>query len=396
VEVLVTQTSQTPAIDFRLDDPAVAKDPGPFYEELRSTCPVGRTDAHGGFWIVSRYADIHEAALNTEAFSNASGVIIPPAPNPPSLCLEQDEPQHRIYRKPMQTWFSSGRMAKLEASIRSIVTGLIDAVIEDGRCNIGAVLAEPVPPVVIASMLGLPETDWQWFGERNHQFLRLVSEGDYAGSQATAGELVVYLTGKLEERRSAPQNDMLSDIVAIEVDGEPISTEGAVSLAYLILAAGHETTVGAIGGMLYRLASSAATRDRLLADPSLVPSAVEEALRLESPLPGLGRMLLKDTTLAGVDMPEAERVMLLYGAANRDASVFEDADQFKVDRANNRHLAFGVGIHRCVGAPLARMELRVALEEVLRRMPGIRLDPEHDVVVDYHFSRSFDALPVVW
>jgi cytochrome P450 len=396
VEVLVTQTSQTPAIDFRLDDPAVAKDPGPFYEELRSTCPVGRTDAHGGFWIVSRYADIHEAALNTEAFSNASGVIIPPAPNPPSLCLEQDEPQHRIYRKPMQTWFSSGRMAKLEASIRSIVTGLIDAVIEDGRCNIGAVLAEPVPPVVIASMLGLPETDWQWFGERNHQFLRLVSEGDYAGSQATAGELVVYLTGKLEERRSAPQNDMLSDIVAIEVDGEPISTEGAVSLAYLILAAGHETTVGAIGGMLYRLASSAATRDRLLADPSLVPSAVEEALRLESPLPGLGRMLLKDTTLAGVDMPEAERVMLLYGAANRDASVFEDADQFKVDRANNRHLAFGVGIHRCVGAPLARMELRVVLEEVLRRMPGIRLDPEHDVVVDYHFSRSFDALPVVW
>lgn len=392
----MTQTSQTPAIDFRLDDPAVAKDPGPFYEELRSTCPVGRTDAHGGFWIVSRYADIHEAALNTEAFSNASGVIIPPAPNPPSLCLEQDEPQHRIYRKPMQTWFSSGRMAKLEASIRSIVTGLIDAVIEDGRCNIGAVLAEPVPPVVIASMLGLPETDWQWFGERNHQFLRLVSEGDYAGSQATAGELVVYLTGKLEERRSAPQNDMLSDIVAIEVDGEPISTEGAVSLAYLILAAGHETTVGAIGGMLYRLASSAATRDRLLADPSLVPSAVEEALRLESPLPGLGRMLLKDTTLAGVDMPEAERVMLLYGAANRDASVFEDADQFKVDRANNRHLAFGVGIHRCVGAPLARMELRVVLEEVLRRMPGIRLDPEHDVVVDYHFSRSFDALPVVW
>lgn len=392
----MTQTNQTPAIDFRLDDPAVAKDPGPFYEELRSTCPVGRTAAHGGFWVISRYADIHEAALNTEAFSNASGVIIPPAPNPPSLCLEQDEPQHRIYRKPMQTWFSSGRMAKLEASIRSIVTALIDAVIEDGRCNIGAVLAEPVPPVVIASMLGLPEADWQWFGERNHQFLRLVSEGDYAGSQATAGELVVYLTAKLEERRSAPQNDMLSDIVAIDVDGEPISTEGALSLAYLILAAGHETTVGAIGGMLYRLASSAAIRDRLLADPSLVPSAVEEALRLESPLPGLGRMLLKDTTLAGVDMPEAERVMLLYGAANRDASVFEDAEQFKVDRPNNRHLAFGVGIHRCVGAPLARMELRVVLEEVLRRMPGIRLDPEADVVVDYHFSRSFDALPVVW
>jgi len=392
----VTQTNQTPATEFLLDDPVVAKNPGPFFEELRSKCPVARTDAHGGFWIVSRYADVHEAALNTAAFSSASGVVIPHAPNPPALCLEQDEPEHRIYRRPMQTWFSAARMAKLEDSVRDVVTRLIDRVIDDRQCNIGAVLAEPVPPVVIALMLGLPESDWPWFRDRNHQFLRLASEGDFEGSAGAVQDLVGYLTGKLEERRTAPTGDMLSDIVAIEVDGERISVEDAVSLAFLILAAGHETTVGAIGGLLYRVAESSETRDRLLADPSLVPSAVEEALRLEPPLPGLGRMLVKDTTLAGVDMPEAERVMLLFGAANRDASVFDDPEQFKVDRLNNRHLTFGVGIHRCVGAPLARLELRVVLEEVLRRMPGIRLEFDDRVSVDYHFARSYTELPVVW
>lgn len=392
----MTQIGQTPTTDFLLDDPVVAKNPGPFFEELRSKCPVTKADAHGGFWIVSRYADVHEAALNTAAFSNASGVTIPPAPNPPCLCLEQDEPDHRIYRRPMQTWFSAGRMAKLEDSIRDVVTDLIDGVIDDRQCNIGAVLAEPLPPVVIGLMLGLPESDWSWFRERNGEYLRLGSEGDHAGAEAAVLDLVGYLVAQLEERRTAPTSDMLSDILAIEVDGAPISMEGAVSLAFLILAAGHETTVGAIGGMLYHLAKNADVRDRLLADPSLVPGAVEEALRLEPPLPGLGRMLLEDTTVAGVDMPAAERVMLLYAAANRDGSVFEDPEQFKVDRANNRHLTFGVGIHRCVGAPLARLEMRVVLEEVLRRMPGIRLESDDGVRVGYHFSRAYTQLPVVW
>jgi cytochrome P450 len=189
---------------------------------------------------------------------------------------------------------------------------------------------------------------------------------------------------------------LLSDIVAINVDGVSISTEDAISLAFLILAAGHETTVGAIGGMLYHVAKSAQLRARLLADPSLVPSAVEESLRLEPPLMGLGRMLLSDTTVAGVTMPEAERVMLLFGAANRDPTVFEGAEEFNIDRGNNRHLAFGVGVHRCVGAPLARLEMRVVLEEVLRRMPEIRLESDDDVRVNYQFARSYQNLPVVW
>lgn len=386
----------TPVTDFLLDEPAVAKDPGPFFDELRSRCPVARTEAHGGFWVVSRYADVRDAAMHPKVFSSAGGVTIPPVPKPPVPCLEQDEPDHRLFRRPMQAWFSSGRMAKLEDKIREVVTRLLDTVADDGRADIAKVLAEPVPPVVIALILGLPESDWPWFRQRSGDFFKMGAAGDSEGAAAAVMELMGYLAGQLEERRGAPRDDMLSDILDIVVDGEPISTETAISLAFLILAAGHETTVGGIGGMLYQVAKDSSVRDRLLADPSLVPGAVEESLRLEPPLMGLGRVTTEDTTFEGVDLPQGDRVMLLYGAANRDPSVFEDPELFKIDRANNHHLGFGYGIHRCVGAPLARMEMRVVLEEVLRRMPGIRLESDDSVQVEYHFSRSHTELPVVW
>lgn len=390
------QTDETPTTDFLLDEPAVAKDPGPFFNELRSQCPVAKTDAHGGFWMVSRYDDVREAVLRPEIFSSASGVTIPPVPNPALPCLEQDEPYHRDYRRPMQSWFSTGRMAQLEGRVRDVVTRLLDPVIDQGHGDIAKILAEPVPPVVIGLILGLPESDWPWFRERSGDFFELSAAGDKAGAEAAVFDLFGYVAAQLEERRAAPKDDMLSAITAIEVDGAPISMEATISLAFLILAAGHETTVGGIGGMLYRVAKDTGVRDRLLADPSLLPGAVEESLRLESPLMGLGRMTVRDTTLAGVAIPEAERVMLLYGAANRDPAVFEDPERFRIDRENNRHFGFGFGIHRCVGAPLARLEMKVVLEEVLRRMPAFRLESDELVEVDYHFSRMYSKLPVVW
>ena len=288
----------------------------------------------------------------------------------------------------------SGRITKAGDKVREVVTRLLDPVVDDGRADIAKVLAEPVPPVVIALILGLPESDWPWFRERSGDFFKMGAAGDAEGAAVAVMELMGYLAGQLEERRSAPRDDMLSDILGIVVDGAPISTETAISLAFLILAAGHETTVGGIGGMLYQVVKDARVRDRLLADPSLVPSAVEESLRLEPPLMGLGRMTTEDTTFEGVDLPQGDRVMLLFGAANRDPSVFEDPESFKVDRTNNHHMGFGHGIHRCVGAPLARLEIRVVLEEVLRRMPGIRLESDDSVQVEYHFSRAHTALPV--
>ncbi len=388
--------SHDPTVTFDLVNPEVAKNPGPYFQSLRSECPVARTDAFGGFWMLSRYDDIHDAARQTTVFSNASGVTIPPAPNPPSVCLEQDEPQHSLYRAPMQSWFAPGKINKLEASVREIVSDLIDRFESEDSADLATALAEPVPPIVIAMLLGLPESEWPWFRERNEGFLRAGAEGDPDAAMALVMELVVYLSEKLADRRANPGDDMLTDIVRVEVDGRPLTDDEAVSLAFLLLAAGHETTVGAIGGMLYHVARDRTTRDRLLDDPSLVPLAVEEALRLEPSLMGLGRMSLEDVTVRGVTIPKGERVMLLFGAANRDEAVFEDAEEFHVDRPNNRHLTFGSGIHRCVGAPLARLEMRIVLEEVLRRMPGLRLVDEEAVQVSYAFSRAYRALPVTW
>ncbi len=385
-----------PKTTFDLVQPEVVKDPAEFLSKLRNECPVAHTDDLGGFWMLSRYEDVYRAARNVSAFSSASGVTIPPQPNPPALCLEQDEPDHARYRLPIQPWFSPGRTAQLEPAVRRIVTSVIDDIIDDRQANLAAAIAEPVPPMVIAGVLGLPDAEWPWFREQNESYLRASIAGDGEAAVAHVNELVGYLARTLAERRAHPREDMLTDIVRMEVDDKPLSEDEAVSLAFLLLAAGHETTVGAIGGMLYRVARDREVRDRLLAEPGLVHSAVEESLRLELPLMGLGRMITADTTVRDVVMPAGERAMLMFGAANRDPAVFADPEEFRVDRPNNRHLAFGTGVHRCVGAPLARLEMSVVLEEVLARMPDLELVSEDDVEVRYQFSRSYTTLTARW
>lgn len=391
-----TDLPAEPSVTFRLPEPQIAKAPGEYFTSLRTGCLVAHTDAHGGFWLLSRYEDVREAAMNTMVFSNASGVTIPPAPNPPSLCLEQDDPEHRTYRRPMQNWFSSGRMVDLESDVREVVTERIDGIIDAHEGDLATEIAEPVPATVIGALMGLPRSEWPFFKEKNSEYLRLGEEGDLAGAKAAVNSLVEYLSAKLDERREHPADDILSDILAIDVDGTPISAEEALSIAFLLLAAGHETTVGAIGGMLYHVARNVDIRDRLLADPKLIERAIEEALRLEPPLMGLGRITRQSVVVNDTPIPVGERVMLLFGAANRDPGTFEDPEEFRLDRGANRHMAFGHGIHRCVGAPLARLEMRVVLEEVLRRMPAIQLRDESDVTVNYTFSRSFRSLPVSW
>ena len=225
-------------------------------------------------------------------------------------------------------------------------------------------------------------------------WLTLSAAGDVEGSFAAVQQLLPYLAAQLAERRTNPRHDMLSDIVALRFDGEPLPETDALMLTFLLMQAGHETTIGAIGGMLFHVGSNPELKARLLANPSLIPLAVEEALRLEAPLMGLGRILTTDATMEGVTMPKGDRVMLMFGAANRDETVFEDPETFVVDRTNNRHMAFGSGVHRCLGAPLARLEMRVVLEEVLQRMPGVHIVDGDAVEVRYSFNRAYRRLDV--
>jgi cytochrome P450 len=383
---------------FGLLDPDIIRDPGEYFKKLRSECPVARTDDLGGFWMLSRYEDVHAAARQTGVFSSATGVAIPPNPPPytPAPCLEQDDPDHGYFRQPMQPWFSPGRISLLEDDIRTLVTGLIDAVIDAGRCNAASAISEPIPPTIIANMLGIPETEWPWFRERSEMFLKSNTAGDVEGASTAIGELYSYFGERLEERRIEPQADMFTDIVDMTINGEPITTDEALTLAFLLMIAGHETTTGAISGMIYRIAKHPEARDRLIEDPSLVIPCIEESLRLETSLMGLGRIAMEDTSVAGVPIAKDDRVMLMWGSANRDGSVFENPETFMIDRPNNRHLAFGSGVHRCIGAPLARLELRVTLEEILRRMPGIHLENEDEVAVTWQLARNFQNVPIAW
>jgi len=390
------QDSKKYASDYPLTKPEVAKDPGDYFETLR-TCPVAHDDAFDGFWTLARYDDVHDAALTPEVFSSSRGITIPVLPQPPVVCIEMDDPEHKKYRKPMQGWFSVKRMQAIEDTVRGIVTGCIDEIIDDGKADLGLALASPIPPMVIAVILGLPESEWQRFAEGETNRLQAAQDGDAEASGRYAQEIAEALAHHLALRREHPQDDMLSDIVALTIDGEPLSEDVAVSLAFLILGAGHETTVGGIGGLLYQVLKDPEVRDRLIADPSLIDNAVEEALRLEAPLFGLGRYLLDDTTVDDVAMSQGDRVMLMWGAANRDPAVFDSPEQFRLDRDNyQKHMAFGAGVHRCVGAPLARMEMRITLEEVLRRMPTARLDNADDVTVTWTVGREFSNLNATW
>lgn len=393
----INNAAQAPSARFRLTEPEVAKDPAEFFEELRSKCPVAHSDSFDGFWILSRYKDVHDAALNAEVYSSASGMTIPVLSQPPVICIEQDDPEHRTYRKPLQGWFSAKRIEDLAPKVREIVTNLIDAVIDEGQGDLAEILAAPVPPIVIALILGLPEKDWDWFREREATTLRLSQTGDKEGAAAAANDVLNYLSASIEERRARPQDDMLSDIAALMIDGEPIPHQDAVSLAFLVLGAGHETTVGGIGGLLYRVAQDADVRDQLIKDPALIDRAVEEGLRIETPLLGLGRKLTADSTVDDITMPAGDRVMLMWGAANRDPAVFENPDEFRLDRTNSqKHIAFGAGVHRCVGAALARLELRTVLEEVLRRMPNLRLTNPDELQVTWTVGREFQGLNCTW
>jgi cytochrome P450 len=388
------------ATDVKLDpnDPDYVRDPYPTYSELREKCPVAHSDEFGGFWMLSRYHDIREASRDTELFSSAQGVTLPPVGNPmPFLPIELDPPEHAKYRKTMQTWFSVRAIEKLEPTVRDIVSGLIDDIEAQGHADFTEALAGPLPPIVIALLLGLPREDWPRFRELAETMVNAAEEQDQERGAVSGMELMGYLYNQIEARRTAPADDMLTRMIAIEIDGEPIAPDAVLGLALFLLMAGHETSVGGISMMLLHIARNQEVQQRLIADPSLVPKAVEEALRLEPPIQTIARTVSRDVCLHGVDLAEGEKIVLAWGSANRDTAIFPDRpDEFVVDRERNPHIAFGDGIHRCLGAALARLEMRIVLEEVLRRLPGYRISDESQIEVGGFLARHVRRLPVEW
>jgi cytochrome P450 len=399
----MTDTSQAQsgtaaaAVKLEPNRPDYIRDPYPTYRDLRLKCPVAHSDDFGGFWMLSRYHDIREAARDTELFTSSQGVTLPPVGNPmPFLPIELDPPEHPKYRRAMQTWFSVREIEKLEPTVRAVVSGLIDTIEPDGHADLTQALAGPLPPIVIALLLGLPQEDWPRFRKLAETMVAAAEEEDQERGAVSGMELMGYLYAQIEARRTAPADDMLTRMIGIEIDGEPIAADAVLGLAFFLLMAGHETSVGGISMMLMHVAKNPDVQQRLIDDPLLIPKAVEEALRLEPPIQTIARTVSRDVCMHGVDLAEGDKVVLAWGSANRDTAIFDRPDEFVVDRARNPHIAFGDGIHRCLGAALARLEMRIVLEEVLRRIPGYRISDESQVEVGGYLARHVRRLPVQW
>jgi cytochrome P450 len=362
---------------FSPHDPAHFADPYPVYRLMREQCPVAHSDMHDGFWIVSKYEDVHFVCAHPELFSSHPAHIPPNmGQDRPVIPLEIDPPDHAKYRQVLSPIFAPPKMQALVPRIRTTVNAMIDTFIERGRCEFVSEFAEPLPTHIFLEMMDWPVSDAKRFHAWKDVIIHGVPGDEEASMQARleAGtELYTYFAEILDDRSEAPREDVMSTLIEATFGGErELSQFEILDIVFLLLIAGLDTTTGALGNAFVHLSQRPDLRDRLVADPALVPSAVEEMLRYESHV-ATGRRVVSDVEVGGQQFKEGDRVLVLFGSASRDADEFAEPEEIVLDRSPNRHLAFGVGPHRCVGSHLARLELVVALEELHRRLPDYRL-----------------------
>ena len=372
------------ATDYDIFDRRYCEDPGPIWADLRERCPIAHTERWGGSWLPTRYADVAEMARKVPALSSQEFIVVPPVPlvdpetgevlraRPYAPPISSDPPFHTASRRLLLQAFSPQAVTRFEPYTRELVHRLIDGFIERGRCDAAVEYAQQIPPKVIAHLLGLDEN----MGDTFIEWVRGVLEFGATDPElrvATGLKMFAFWGEEIAKRRAQPAGDFISWMLEQDLDGEPVDDNYVMSTCNLLLIAGIDTTWSSIGAALWHLAAHPDDRRRLVAEPELLPTAVEEFLRAYSPVT-MGRLATEDVTVDGVTIPAGSRVLMNFPAANRDPAVFPDPDTVVIDRAHNRHVAFGIGIHRCAGSNLARMEMQVALSAFLERIPEFHLD----------------------
>jgi cytochrome P450 len=390
------------ATDFDHTDPRWVADPFPIWDELRTRCPVAHSDRYGGTWMPVRHEDVAAVAYDTEHFTSRSVVVSELRPGPDDLPapiglappITSDPPFHAMARRLLLPAFSPKRIAALEPFTRELCVELLDAVGDRSELDAAVDYAQHIPLRVIVRMLGFPQEDADIF----RRFIRMVLEDvdqSLEERQATVddGELDEYMDARIAEHQANPQDDLTSFLLEAELDGSKLVPDHVRGTMVLLMIAGIDTTWSAIGASLWHLARNPADRRRLATEPDLMSTAVEEFLRAYAPVT-MARLVARDFEFQGRPMREGDWLLLPFPAANRDPEFFPDADEVQLDRAENRHAAFGLGIHRCIGSNLARMELRVALEEWMRRYPDFELSDPSQVTWSAGQVRGPRTLPV--
>lgn len=391
--------------------PEMLADPYPIYHQLRSNAPVHWHEPFSA-WILTRYRDVN-AALHDPRLSAARTGPMQAAANRPELdaffsfigkrMIFTDPPQHTRLRGLVSQAFKPHIIEGLRSHIQTLVDHFLDAGMRQGKFDVIADLALPLPQTVIAELLGVPPADRVRLKKLSDEFILIISRDPasippevWQRTAVAAEELTSYFRAIVAERRAQPRDDLLTLLEQAEEQGDRLSEEELFATANLLMVAGHETTTNLIGNGLLALLRNPAQLQLLREDPALVPQAVEELLRYDPPVQFVYRLALEDLEIGGQQIRQGEVVHLLLGAANRDPKQFANPDQLDIRRAPNHHLAFSQGIHYCLGAPLARMEGQIALTTLLERMPAMRLA---DVPLTYgkNFNmRGLESLPVCY
>jgi cytochrome P450 len=380
----MTSDGHSPVVEFDHNSQAHSADPVASYRALREKCPVAWTEAHGGYWVMSGYDTVFDAARNDEIFSSARNsyggegltVVIPKTPMHLHIPIEIDPPEFRKYRKLINPITSPAAVERMLGMVDKYTTWFIDEVIEKGEADLAQVIG--VPSIVTVDWLGLPVDDWKKYSTAHHAVLAAVP-GSEEYVHATE-VLLPFCSAQMREviaaRRRDPQDDAISYLLDQEVDGRPVTEEEVFSMIELLLAGGVGTTASLVSQTLVWLYLHQDVRQDLQEHPEKLERAVEEFLRYFSPTQALARTVLQDADFHGCQMSIGDRVLLAWSSANRDATQFEDPDELDIDRWPNRHTAFGVGVHRCAGSHLGRAMARALIGQVLERMPDYVVDVE--------------------
>jgi pimeloyl-[acyl-carrier protein] synthase len=391
----------------RLLDPEVLADPYPLYARLRQEAPV-YFDPFLHAWVVTRYADVLKVLMTFSADRTPSpeqlsamgmSAIGPIAQVMVKQMLFLDPPAHTRLRSLAATVFSPRRVKVLEEHIRAIAHDLIDKVLAGGRMDVMSDIAEPLPAIVTAELLGVPVEDHDQLKDWSKDFAEML--GNYQhnpnripGVLKSTEAMTGYFRARIAEQRDSPQEGLIQSLLSAEIDGDRLSEEEVIANTIVTMVGGQETTTNLIGNGILTLLRNPEEKNRLMSDYSLIPSTVEELLRYESPSQQTGRIAREDVEIGGQKIKKGQAIIAVMASGNRDPERFRDPDTLDIARTDNRHLAFGWAAHFCFGAPLARLEGQIMLETMLRRLPQLELETDDLTWRDNLGLRGLNSLPV--
>ena len=373
-----TYEAGRPTVDFDHQSPEHGLQAHEEARWLREHCPVAWSSNHGGYWIVSTHAAINTVLHDHTTFTTrktfdengvpTGGITIPEMPFF-LIPAETDPPEWHNFRRLLNPSFSPAGVERLRPRIAAYTTEMIDRFIERGEADLVMDLANPVPALITLEVLGFPLEEWPVLASPWHEIAYATpGSPEYLHAAEGLGDIMQRCAAEIAAHRRSPRDDLITSLIDARVDGEPLSDSDLMNIVVNLMGGGVDTTTALLSNAFFHLSDRPELREKLIADSTLLPLATEEFLRFYSPIQNDARTVTQDTTLCGQTLKEGERLLVAHHSANHDAAVFDQPDEFIIDRAPNHHVAFGQGIHRCIGSNLARAMFQIVITEVLRRL----------------------------